>query len=228
MPRTSPLSSPTSSFGITSLNFPTTNSLLPYFLRFHQVMRIPFPSTLSVGTDIVSIARFAKYLGPNNESRLSQLTARFLVRAEIRDFKTRFGTQELQFQQDTRNVNRAASWLAGRWAAKEAAKKAWGANLLSFKDLRIEAGPSGAVEVVCAPASGPAAAKSASILEQVAKLSISHEMDATAGFAVATVLATPLHQDIVSELERQKAQAEGKLGRGAVIGPVGYREVKEK
>lgn len=49
--------------------------------------------------------------------------------------------------------------LAGRWAAKEAAKKAWGATLVSWKDLSVHyvpggrepGSPGGGVEIVLSP-----------------------------------------------------------------------------
>ena len=45
------------------------------------------------------------------------------------------------------------------------------------------------------------------ITEQVARVSISHDGE----YATATVIATPLHPEIVAELEKRKAEAERKL-----------------
>lgn len=133
------------------------------------------------------------------------------------------------------SIRNLATHLAGRWAAKEAAKKAWGATLLSFKDLRIEIldPSSGEIGVICQSCSheneaekenggegesrsriesgggGSGGNGNGSMIQQVAKLSISHDGD----YAVATVIATPLHESIVAELRRRRERAWKKAGR---------------
>lgn len=98
---------------------------------------------------------------------------------------------------------RLTRMIAGRWSAKEAARKAWGANYIGFKDVRVEfaeqwkedpdkAG-SRPVKIVCQPvemSGSPDPAKAA--LQQEGQLSISHDAD----YVVATVIAEPLRKDL--------------------------------
>jgi len=79
---------------------------------------------------------------------------------------------------------------------KKAAKKAWDASLLSFRDLRVEADSHGAVHIVCdtrltaSHLSDHSVSSTSKVTEQVAQLSISHDGD----YTIATVLATPCIQ----------------------------------
>lgn len=97
---------------------------------------------------------------------------------------------------------RMRNWLGGRWAAKEAARKAWGANLIGFKDVqvvsdwernsRVRAEASPAVKVLCQPLGRRLKGE-----RQEGQLSISHDGD----YAVATVIAEVLRDDMRKLLE---------------------------
>jgi len=163
-------------------------------------MFVPFPLSFSVGTDIVLRSRITRFCnaGP---SKLQLFAAKFLHQVEVVELGRRFPEWREAHRQSPAEQHRIANWLAGRWAAKEAAKKAWGASILSFKDLRVEvSSDDGDVQVVCAVDSPTTHDQ----IEQAAKLSISHDGD----YAVAVVVATPLHPIIKSELGRRKAEAE--------------------
>lgn len=171
-------------------------------------MRIPFSLDLSVGTDLVACKRILDYSSPNKD-RLLRLTSRVLHPGELRDLETRFSWWRQLLTHPESERHRLSQWLAGRWAAKEAAKKAWGASVLSWKDLRVENSATGSPRIVCAPAA--IARGTVKAIEQEANLSISHDGD----YAVATVLATPLHSDILAELQRRRTEAEIKVARRA-------------
>lgn len=157
-------------------------------------MRIPFAHALSIGTDIIRLSRLSK-----SPHTFGKLVLRILQPLEQQIFNKRF-PQSSPDASPRNNIteNKRREWLGGRWAAKEAAKKAWGASLLSFKDLRVEAEPDGNVVVVCA------LLPEGEFDDQVAKVSISHD----SAYAIATVLASPLSESIVSELRRRRAEAE--------------------
>jgi holo-[acyl-carrier protein] synthase len=173
-------------------------------------MRVPFPQALRIGTDIIATSRI---LSPHHPDigRAVKLSNRFLHPREIDDLTHRFPSWKDANLHDRHRTQHVAAWLAGRWAAKEAAKKAWDASLLSFRDLRVEAEPSGAVQVVCCTTAINGAwtisADPKTVTEQVAQLSISHDGD----YTVATVLAAPLHPDISAELQRRKELAQSKV-----------------
>ncbi|KAH0836974.1 hypothetical protein AYO21_01722 [Fonsecaea monophora] len=178
-------------------------------------MRAPFPLALRIGTDIVATKRISALLQPDVR-RLVRLANRFLVPAELEDLRRRFPHwQDDAGRHDQLARKQVVAWIAGRWASKEAAKKAWDASLLSFRDLRVGIESDGAVHVVCdtrpeAPATTATSDDSTiKVTEQVAQLSISHDGE----YAIATVLATPLHPDISAELGRRKAEAEAKIKR---------------
>ena len=161
-------------------------------------MRIPFPHTLSIGTDIIHLTRLSR--SPN---LFRKLVLRILQPVEQRVFHERFPN----WSEDTASTGsiieqKQRDWLGGRWAAKEAAKKAWGASLLSFRDLRVEATSDGNLHVVCALLEGGQPGQSFD--EQVATLSLSHDGE----YATATVLASPLQESIIAELRRRKSEAE--------------------
>lgn len=160
-------------------------------------MRIPFGPALRIGTDIVASHRILSVTAPNAR-RLERLTQRFLHPKEIQDLTTRFPRWRSIETSTDHERQCIASWLAGRWAAKEAGKKAWGAHVVGFRDLRVEVAPegNGRVELVCSAFASTKEVKGKEPLEQVAQLSISHDGD----FAVATVLATPLHPEVSADL----------------------------
>lgn len=168
-------------------------------------MRLPAPAHLRVGTDIMQRSRLQKSF-LNEPIRLMRLTRRLLHANELAMLSRRFPGWQNTDGQPLMTRDGIASWLAGRWAAKEAAKKAWGPRLLSFRDLRVEVTESGEIEIVCSPHSASEALPGRNVLEQAARLSISHDGE----YAIAIVLASPLHPDIETELNRQARIAERK------------------
>lgn len=125
---------------------------------------------------------------------------------EMLTFETRFPDWATSVLAPASHPNRAQEWLGGRFAAKEAAKKAWGASLVGFKDLRVKVDPSGGrLEIICTPfvVSSPTFPHDA----QAAALTVAHDGE----YAIATVMATPLHETIIAELGRRKAEAESKV-----------------
>lgn len=113
----------------------------------------------------------------------------------------------------------AVRWLAGRWAAKEAAMKAWGAGLITWKNIKVDVdseapfleGSSRPVKVECHPytedvlryakerGEDPAVGKK--ILRQDGRLSISHDGD----YCVATVIAEPLDEELLTIFRKTTA-----------------------
>lgn len=120
--------------------------------------------------------------------------------------------QFLKDRLDTISSGRIRNFLAGRWAAKEAARKAWDAHLLGFKDVRVDfdladrpgdphdrnsnhdtAMPG--VKIVCEPYYGAYGINKGAIdaaPRQEGRLSISHDGD----YVVATVIAEPLSEQM--------------------------------
>ena len=165
--------------------------------------RIPFSLPYTIGTDIVHIRRIHQLIfgnvQPNNGGkRLTRFLDRILHPLERQDFDKRFPAASKLFRNDhppdsnsgpaAQSHNSTGSWLAGRWAAKEAAKKAWGAQKLGFKDIRVEISKGGEVQVVCCGWASSDIDQQREKTEQVGKLSISHDGE----YAVAMVIATPL------------------------------------
>jgi holo-[acyl-carrier protein] synthase len=174
-------------------------------------MRLLFPLALRLGTDIIATNRILCSANPDSK-RLTRLATRFLHPKELDDLNRRFPSwAKLESENDESKRRQIASWLAGRWAAKEAAKKAWNATLLSFRDLRVETEIGGGVLIVCDTCSADADSSPSDIkskvTEQTAQLSISHDGD----YTIATVIATPLHINISSVLATRRAEAEAKL-----------------
>lgn len=107
---------------------------------------IPFPLAVNIGTDIVHLPRITRLLQQPNY--LTRFTRRILSDQEQLDFQTRF-LNNLQTQKQptsfpttpfqTPITPEMTRWLAGRFAAKEAARKAapGGAAALGWKDVVI-------------------------------------------------------------------------------------------
>jgi holo-[acyl-carrier protein] synthase len=165
-------------------------------------LRIPISIPYTIGTDIVRIKRihdlvFGK-LQNDSGKRPSRFLRRILHPMERQDFDKRFPAAfNLLDNGHAQNSNHgltaqfhdtASSWLAGRWAAKEAARKAWGAQTLGFKDVRVEICEGGEVQIVCHGWKTSAVGQPPEEAEQVGRLSISHDGE----YAVAMVIATPL------------------------------------
>ena len=167
-------------------------------------MRVPAPYNLRIGTDIQCQSRLlASFSKPRY---LKGLTARLLHPIEIAQAPVPLNVafEKLDTAHDR---GRLLRFLSGRWAAKEAAKKAWGASLLSFRDLRVESETDGSVKMICRPyhdeTKGDAPSPTFDI-EQEAGVSISHDGD----YTIAVCLASPLHPEISQELGRLKSEAE--------------------
>ncbi|PLN76955.1 hypothetical protein BDW42DRAFT_188355 [Aspergillus taichungensis] len=147
---------------------------------------IPFPLPLTLGTDIVHLPRITR-LVTRPGGFLTRFTRRILHDQEQRDFRARFGL----FPNDSDTPPQfpvsgdMTRWLAGRFAAKEAARKAapGGAASLGWKDVLVRAGEEkggvrGAPEVVYL-------GRGEGEPDRLGRLSISHDGE----YVVATVLA---------------------------------------
>jgi holo-[acyl-carrier protein] synthase len=163
--------------------------------------RLPFPLPLNIGTDIVHIPRIIRLITSSNKLGrnlyLDKFTRRILSDTERETFHSRFSVPPNPTASNRRRASEKladgtqrgaagkttemARWLAGRFAAKEAARKAapGGASVVSWKDVMvsIEEGGGGRPEVVYVRDGGETG--------QVGKLSISHDGE----YVVATVIA---------------------------------------
>src|SRR2546423_1384530 len=152
--------------------------------------RIPFSLPYTIGIDIVHIERIHKLifrnLQPNHGAkRMSRFLDRILHPLERQDFDKRFPDSLKLWSNERGRASKhgplvqfpdsISSWLAGRWAAKEAAKKAWGAQTLGFKDVRVEICEGGSIQIVCHGWKTLAMGQSPQKGEQVGRLSISHD-----------------------------------------------------
>ncbi|KAK2739573.1 hypothetical protein FQN57_006535 [Myotisia sp. PD_48] len=166
------------------------------------VKRFPFP--LNIGTDIVHIPRLQRLVTRSivnshstnqNKTYLDRFIRRILCEEEKTYFHSKFQSLQppstptltsrerssaLQNRDTTPDIVEISRWLAGRFAAKEAARKAapGGASSLSWKDVmvQVESQGGGRPEVVYLRNG---------IKNEVGKLSISHDGE----YVVATVLA---------------------------------------
>ncbi|PLB40521.1 holo-ACP synthase [Aspergillus candidus] len=160
---------------------------------------IPFPFPLTLGTDIVHLPRITR-LVTRPGGFLTRFTRRILHEQEQRDFRARFGlfpvSPPIISSPGDKNGSSATPpqfpvsgdmtrWLAGRFAAKEAARKAapGGAASLGWKDVLVRAGEEkggvrGAPEVVFL-------GRGEGEPDRLGRLSISHDGE----YVVATVLA---------------------------------------
>ena len=105
---------------------------------------LPFPFPLNIGTDIVHLPRIAALLTRRGHY-LDRFTRRILHDEEQRDFHSRFKesfANKLHTAASPRSPPITAEmtrWLAGRFAAKEAARKAapGGAASIGWKDVVV-------------------------------------------------------------------------------------------
>ncbi|KLJ08559.1 hypothetical protein EMPG_16007 [Blastomyces silverae] len=167
----------------------------------------PFPLSLTVGTDVVHLPRISRLIcrpASRNGSGLKATTTatttyldrfirRILCEQELEDFHAKFPHHITSTEKSTAvppsnhgtNSIEMARWLAGRFAAKEAARKAapGGASTIGWKDVMVrvdrEGAGSGSVkpEIVYLKDGGARG--------EVGQLSISHDGD----YVFATVLA---------------------------------------
>ncbi|KAL2810888.1 hypothetical protein BJX63DRAFT_433851 [Aspergillus granulosus] len=169
---------------------------------------LPFPLGLNIGTDIVHLPRITRLISRPG-GYLERFTRRILSETEQADFRTRFALPPLNAQSpspilDTHTEKRGnrsldvkitpdmARWLAGRFAAKEAARKAarGGASAVGWKDVIVRVGKGqegtndegkgaeGRPEIVFMDRHGNGPGR-------LGRLSISHDGE----YVVATVLA---------------------------------------
>lgn len=146
---------------------------------------LPFPFALNIGTDVVHLPRILRLLSHrgarSNENYLDKFTRRILCPQEQQDFHARFKTSAHPPSSPPVVTADMARWLAGRFAAKEAARKAapGGAASIGWKDVLVQAAPA------TAAGSGRPEVVFLGKESRVGKLSISHDGD----YVVATVLA---------------------------------------
>jgi len=103
---------------------------------------LPFPFPLRIGTDIVHLPRISRLI--NRRDYLRRFTRRLLDEQENNDFQTRFKETLQLHRGKATNAPITAEmtrWLAGRFAAKEAARKAapGGAASIGWKDVVVRA-----------------------------------------------------------------------------------------
>ncbi|KAB8069958.1 4'-phosphopantetheinyl transferase superfamily [Aspergillus leporis] len=140
---------------------------------------IPFPFALNIGTDIVHLPRITRLI--RRGDYFTRFTRRILHDQEQHDFRTRFALSAPAHTPDSTNQisTDMARWLAGRFAAKEAARKAApkGAASIGWKDVMVRVGETdnGRPEIVYLEGE----------IQRIGKLSISHDGE----YVVATVLA---------------------------------------
>lgn len=164
-------------------------------------MRVPFTSGLRVGTDIVLYKRLLDPERPRQDHFL-ELTHRLLTLRERNALGKKFPFWKTLDSALVNERKLLAQWCGGRFAAKEAAKKAWGAHLVSWRDLVVEQDKDGAPKISCC-------LEQESLTQiQEAALSISHDGD----YAAATVIANPLIPEISARLEQQRQDARVKVG----------------
>lgn len=141
----------------------------------------PFPLGLNIGTDIVHLPRIHQLVTRREGKYLLPFARRILHPVEQAIFAEKFSLILQSLKTKHENLDSLIRWLGGRFAAKEAARKALGAHLLSWKEARIKTEAEGQPKIVYA-IHGPERATE----EEEARLSISHDGD----YVVATVLAT--------------------------------------
>jgi holo-[acyl-carrier protein] synthase len=155
---------------------------------------IAFPFSLNIGIDIVHLPRIYRLITRSTSSKrrntyLNKFIHRILCAQELKHFRHRFPQQNVEsalqpsYSPDSADLIRTtdmARWLAGRFAAKEAARKAapGGASTVSWKDvmINIEESGGGRPEVIYLKEGD---------VRQIGKLSISHDGE----YVVAMVLA---------------------------------------
>ncbi|KAF7511500.1 hypothetical protein GJ744_004088 [Endocarpon pusillum] len=142
--------------------------------------RIAFPCKLSIGTDVVYLPRIRRLISKREGCNLIPFAKRILHPLEIRDLSHRHPQWQAQHKKSCVDSDSLIKWLGGRFAAKEAARKAMGATTLGWKDVRVEVKGSGEPQIICAIRD-----MDNNNIECEAKLSLSHDGD----YVVATVLA---------------------------------------
>jgi phosphopantetheine--protein transferase-like protein len=159
------------------------------------------PRTL-LGSDIAAVRRILDWNKPDFK-KFNAFARKLLISSDLGDFKERFGMLEDVHKSSSNLHESLAFWLAGRLAVKEAAKKAWGPNIVTWSDLRVEhdkyARATGRPPVLVI---NPFKRDDPKGVEQEASCSISHDGE----YAHAVVIAEPLHPTILTELLRRRAE----------------------
>jgi phosphopantetheine--protein transferase-like protein len=159
------------------------------------------PRTL-LGSDIAAVRRILDWDKPDFK-KFDGFARRLLSPSDLGEFKERFGMLEDVKKSESSLHKSLAFYLAGRLAVKEAAKKAWGPNIVTWSDLRVEhdkfARVTGRPPVLVI---SPFKWSDPNGVEQEASCSISHDGD----YAHAVVIAEPLHPTIMKELFRRRAE----------------------
>lgn len=163
---------------------------------------LKFRPSLVLGTDICLCTRLLDYRAPK-WPRIEKLLNKFLTDGERKEVLSKFGwlnEANLSKKVVSFHMQRFSLHIAGRWAAKEAAKKAWGADIINWKDLYI------GMEGEDRNRSYIAVSPSGIDREQQGRLTISHDGD----YATATVLAECLVSDIKKHLEKSMSEVQAK------------------
>jgi holo-[acyl-carrier protein] synthase len=162
--------------------------------------RIAFPSNLNIGTDIVYLPRIRRLISRQEGRSLIPFARRILHPLEIRDLSLRHPQWQARHEKTYANLDSLIKWLGGRFAAKEAARKAMGATTLGWKDVRVDiAARTGQPRVICATRD-----INNQDIEHEAKLSISHDGD----YVVATVLVAGLPETVDTAISKALADHE--------------------
>jgi holo-[acyl-carrier protein] synthase len=173
---------------------------------FGHMHRVTFPFRLDLGTDIVYLPRIHRLISKRDGRNLVPFAKRILHPLELRDLSRRHPQWQEQPERPSARSESVVQWLGGRFAAKEAARKALGATTLGWKDVRVEITEnSGQPRIVCAMKS-----LNKETIEQEAKLSISHDGD----YVVATVLAAAAQEMVMhSDIKRNEASRNTVMAR---------------
>ncbi|KAG5983186.1 hypothetical protein E4U55_000580 [Claviceps digitariae] len=102
----------------------------------------PFPFSLNVGTDICQISRIYGIL---NSPRRTRFINRILAPEEVKQHESRLSYTNNEHGRDVKKTElwKTAAFVAGRFAAKEAAIKAHSHRRLTFHDVVVERRASG-------------------------------------------------------------------------------------
>jgi holo-[acyl-carrier protein] synthase len=160
----------------------------------HQMHRIRFPSSLNIGTDIVYLPRIRRLVSKQQGRRIIPFAKRILHSLELGDLAQRHPHWRLQRDQAGADSDSLIKWLGGRFAAKEAARKALGASTLGWKDVRVEVNRASGQPCIVTTIQNA----NNEAVEHEAKLSISHDGD----YVVATVLAAALPETGASSISK--------------------------
>jgi holo-[acyl-carrier protein] synthase len=163
--------------------------------------RIAFPSSLNIGTDIVYLPRIRRLISKQQGRRIIPFAKRILHPLELHDLTHRHPHWQLQHDQASAGSDSLIEWLGGRFAAKEAARKALGATIVGWKDVRVEINTGSGQPFIIFSTQN---AKDEDV-EHEAKLSISHDGD----YVVATVLAAALPETEQAAFRKLRKMMDG-------------------